>query len=410
MNVPTAAVLGVFAGVIVTALAMYSVRLSERERRGPVAHRGTEPPALPDGVGAVLAVLASGGIVLDASDAVVNTSPAAVASGLVRHGELVHAELLQLAWQVRRDGEIREVELELSALPTRRRRMVIAARVAPLGEDHVLLLVEDRSEARRLDQVRRDFVVNVSHELKTPVGGLVLLAEAVVDAPDDQVAVARFARRMQVESGRLARLVQEIVDFSRLQVAAPSDLQPVNLIEVAREAIDATRVAAEDKGIEVRLSPGGDAVVCGERPLLVTAVRNLIGNAIAYSGPHTGVAIDVREVAGHLVEVTVTDHGSGIPTDEQDRIFERFYRIDEARSRSTGGSGLGLAIVKHVAANHGGEVLVWSEPGEGATFTLRLPAASAGHDEHTDLPRPADDHPVAARPEARTPLPHLSQR
>jgi len=392
VDVTAAATLGAMAGIALSVIAVLAVRLSERmQHRVPAAEPTT---AMPEGVADVLAVLRSSGIVLDSSDTVVNNSPAAVANGLVRGSDLSQPELLALARQVRRDGVIREAELELPRGPAGRPGLVVGARVAPLGSAHVLLLVEDRSQARRLEEIRRDFVANVSHELKTPVGGLTLLAEAVLDAHDDPEAVARFARRMQVESTRLTRLVQEIVDLSRLQVAASlTDPQQVDLALAAREAVDRSRLAAEDKDVTLSLVATGDSHVWGDHELLVTAVRNLVGNAIAYSEPHTRVAVRVRatDVDGdEQVELAVTDQGQGIPAGEQQRIFERFYRVDAARSRATGGTGLGLSIVKHVAANHGGEVGVWSEPGRGSTFTMRLPAATVGRQRAADA-RHTDD-------------------
>ena len=375
-----------FAGLLTGALAVIAVRYSERQQR-QLPGTGSVT-SLPPGVGDVLAVLRSSAIVVDSADAVTKMSPAAVAYGLVRDGELVHAELRHLARQVRRDGVIRESQLELSRGPLGRGRSIMQARVAPLGSSHVLLLVEDHTQARRVEEVRRDFVANVSHELKTPVGGIGLLSEAILDAKDDPEAVERFAGRMQVESHRLAQLVKEIVDLSRLQVA--DTLHAPRLVDATaavREAIDYSRVGADAKQIEIAEACAPDLKVFGDEDLLVTAVRNLIGNAVAYSDDHTRVAVGGR-LNGDMVEITVTDQGQGIPQAEQTRIFERFYRVDAARSRATGGTGLGLAIVKHICANHGGDVTVWSEEGRGSTFTIRLPAAadrSGGHGTN-DLP------------------------
>src|SRR6476661_3990635 len=321
VDATTAAILGGVGGLLVGAVAMLALRLSERSQH--LVAPASPQPNLPAGVADVLAVLRSSGIVVDSADAVVKASPSAVALGLVRETELVHAELRHLA-----------------------------------------------------RQVRRDFVANVSHELKTPVGGLALLAEAVEGAADDPEAVERFAQRMRVEATRLTRLVQEIVDLSRLQVADTLH-EPVivDVAEVAAEAVERSRLVADAKGIEIATALDEGVHVFGDRELLITAVSNLVGNAIAYSGNDTKVAVAVHDADHGIVEVAVTDQGQGIPEDEQQRIFERFYRVDPARSRATGGTGLGLAIVKHVCANHGGEVTVWSEEGRGSTFTMRLPAA-----------------------------------
>jgi two-component system sensor histidine kinase SenX3 len=386
VDVGTAAVLSGFAGLVIGVFAVLAVRYSEREMHA--VPEPEQPPALPSGVGDVLAVLRSSAIVVDSSDAVINSSPAAVAYGLVRGQELVHHELRELARQVRRDGVIREAELELSRGPLGRGQVFMQARVAPLGSSDVLLLLDDRTEARRLEEVRRDFVVNVSHELKTPVGGLRLLAEAVEDAKDDPEAVERFAQRMQVETARLAQLVKEIVDLSRLQVAdALHEPRLVDVGAAVQEAIDWSRTGADAKQIELAVAAEPDLKVFGDEELLVTAVRNLVGNAIAYSDAGTKVAVGVRRT-GDTVEVSVADQGHGIPEDEQGRIFERFYRVDTARSRATGGTGLGLAIVKHICANHGGEVTVWSREGRGSTFTMRLPSAADHSGEAGEQPAP----------------------
>jgi two-component system sensor histidine kinase SenX3 len=370
----TAATLGGIAGLALGGVALVAVRLSDRasEQEG---EGGAPPQPLPPGVADVVAVLRSSGIVIDSSDRVVNNSPAAVAHGLVREHGLVHPELLHLARAVRRDGVIREAELDLRK-GIGPGRLVVAARVAPLGGDHVLLLVEDRSKAARVDEVRRDFLANVSHELKTPVGGIALLAEAIVDAHDDPEVVARFARRISVESERLTLLVREIVELSRLQAAdVVREPSRIDVGSCAQDAGERSRLLAEEHDIDLAVSCEPGCEVWGDADLVTTAITNLIGNAIAYSDRGTRVAVLVRHDPKGLVEVAVTDQGLGISREEQERIFERFYRVDAARSRATGGTGLGLAIVKHVVDNHGGTVSVWSEPGRGSTFTIRLPAA-----------------------------------
>jgi two-component system, OmpR family, sensor histidine kinase SenX3 len=342
---------------------------------------------IPTGVDDVLAVLRSPAVVVDLSGAVERVTPSAVAFGLVRGRKLVHSQLRDLVGEARRLGLVRERELELPRGPLGGARLQVYARVAPLGSGHVLLLVDDRTEARRVEEIRRDFVANVSHELKTPIGALSLLAEAVQDAAEDPDAVRHFAGQMQREAMRLTHLVQDIIDLSRLQVAdALHQPEPVELDEVVGEAVDRCRLPAQAKKIEVVIGGYHGALVFGDHSLLVTAVRNLVDNAIAYSPENTRVGVGLSRGDG-IVEVRVSDQGIGIPAVEQDRIFERFYRVDQARSRSTGGTGLGLSIVKHVAANHGGDVSVWSVEGQGSTFTLRLPDSSA-----------ADAGPATAEP------------
>jgi two-component system sensor histidine kinase SenX3 len=372
VDATVAAGLAGVGGAVLGAVAVLAVRLSERSQHAlpPAA-----PPTLAPGVLDVLAVLKSSAIVLDRDDAVVKASPSAYSYGLVRGSEVARPELIEQARAVRRDGVIRESEFELARGPLGHGRLIVAARVAPLGSSHVLLLVDDRTQARRVEEVRRDFVANVSHELKTPVGGMALLAEAIMDASDDPEAVRRFAERMQTESVRLTGLVKEIVDLSRLQVADTlHDPELLAVDHIVNEAVDRCRLVATSRDIALAVSEDAGAKVYGDSELLITAVRNLVDNAIAYSPDHTRVALGVRRHDG-LVEIAVSDQGVGIADADQGRIFERFYRVDPARSRATGGTGLGLAIVKHVCANHGGDVSVWSQEGQGATFTMRLPDA-----------------------------------
>jgi two-component system, OmpR family, sensor histidine kinase SenX3 len=345
-------------------------RWSERERR--LAEPAPEP-LMPPGAAAVLQVLRSSAVLLDPSDAVVKASPAAHALGLVRGQRLVSEELVSMARQVRRDGEIRQVELEIPRGPLGGDTLAVSVRVAPLGANLVLVLVEDRTEAQRIDAIRRDFVANVSHELKTPVGALALLSEAVLSASDDPEAVRRFAERMQREAHRLANLVQDLIDLSRLEGDDPlTKAERVDLHEVVEEALNRAREVAAARQIELVGSAPEGMWVLGDLDQLVTGLGNLVGNAVNYSPDRTKVVVAVRR-EGELAEISVTDQGIGIPEQDLKRIFERFYRVDPARSRVTGGTGLGLSIVKHIAATHGGDVAVWSVEGAGSTFTLRLP-------------------------------------
>lgn len=376
MNEVTAALLGLLAGLVLAGLA-WSVHVS-RHHRDEIddPDGGLAGPVVPRGVRDVLGVLRSGGIVVDRTGQVLLASAPAAGSGLVRGRELEHEELRALVSTVQRDGVIREREFEIRRGPIGSGRVVLSARVAPLRDDLVVVIVEDRTQARRVEEVRRDFVVNVSHELKTPVGGLSLLAEAVQDAADDPEAVARFAGRMRSETSRLSRLVGEIVDLSRLQTSdLLADMVVVDVAACAEEAVDETRLLAGHRDVvAMAVHDRSRLRVYGDHKLITTAIRNLVSNAISYSEDSTRVSVVTRR-SGDLVEVAVSDQGRGISVADQERIFERFYRVDAARSRSTGGTGLGLSIVKHVTANHGGDVRVWSHEGQGSTFTLRFPAA-----------------------------------
>ncbi len=349
-------------------------------------------PALPPGAEAVLSALTSAWVVLDGRDRVVRSSPSALPYGLVRGNRLRVETLALMARQVRRDGQVRELEVEVPRGHRGTELLVLDVRLAPLG-DLVLLLAEDQTALRRLDAVRRDFVANVSHELKTPVGALALLSEAVAGSADDPQAVRRFAARMQHESHRLTMMVQDLIALSRLQSHDPlRGAKVVNVDDVVAEAVDATHLEAEAREIRLEVRGQHGLATLGDEEQLFTALRNLIANAINYSPDHTRITIGVNLV-GTTVEISVADQGIGIPERDLERIFERFYRVDPARSRATGGTGLGLSIVKHVAANHGGEVRVWSSEGAGSTFTLRLPAHR--DDWHpvsdiADIPSPED--------------------
>ena len=366
--------IGLVAGLIGLALGTFGVlayRVSEKQRE--LLDVEPEELALPAGAAEVLAVVGRAFVVLDDVDGVVRASPAAYAYGLVRGHTVVHKELLDMTAGVRRDGVILEKQLERPRGPLGQGTIIVQVRAAMLGEEYILLLADDRTEITRTEEIRNDFVANVSHELKTPVGAISLLAEALESSADDEEAVRRFAKRMHKESARLAALVQDIIELSRLQGASVTQQGgPVDINAVIAEAVDRSQLPAESKNISIVVGGRTDGKVFGDQDLLVTALRNLIDNAIRYSPPNTRVGIGVRSREG-LVSISVTDQGEGLSPEEQERVFERFYRVDAARSRQTGGTGLGLSIVKHVASNHGGEVTLWSQPGQGSTFTLRLP-------------------------------------
>ncbi|WP_327289498.1 sensor histidine kinase [Streptomyces sp. NBC_01198] len=391
------------AGLLTGVIAVLAFRWSEREQARPTRTALHTDAVLPPGVDTVLSVLRSSAVVLDEGDTVVKASSAAYALGLVRGGRLAVDQMLQMARETRRDGEIRQVELDLPRRGAGRGEgLAVSARVAPLGSRLVLLLVEDLTEARRIEAVRRDFVANVSHELKTPVGALSLLSEAVMDASDDPEAVIRFAGRMQIESTRLTSLVQEIIDLSRVQDDdLLDDAEPVAVDDLVAEAVDRCRHQANTKQILMATGATPDLFIWGNRGQLAAALGNLVENAVNYSPARTRVGIAGRRIAaagGDLIEISVTDQGIGISEKDRDRVFERFYRVDPARSRATGGTGLGLSIVKHVAATHGGEVTVWSAEGQGSTFTLRLPEAGIARDRAlppgTDPDAEADAEPA----------------
>ena len=338
--------------------------------RGPALDPG---PTLADLLLRVFRSSDTGLAVLTRAGEVVLHNPRAVDLGVVRAG-VVDPRARTACRQVDDPGR-GPVEVDLSPLESRGREpAAVLAQVRPLGEGYTVVEATDTSEAVRLEVTRRDFVANVSHELKTPVGAVGLLAEAVLDAADDPVEVHRFASRILKESTRLGALVTELIALSRLTGAERlPELCAVDVDDLVTEALGRTRLTAEAAGIEIIVDPPSGLEVDGDRTLLITALSNLVENAVAYSPRDASVSVSRRRV-GDTVEIAVTDRGIGIAPQHQTRVFERFFRVDPARSRATGGTGLGLAIVKHVLANHGGHVRLWSSPGTGSTFTMCLPA------------------------------------
>jgi two-component system, OmpR family, sensor histidine kinase SenX3 len=351
-----------------------------RFRAGPSADLDAAVVGLPEAALArrLVDLMDPAVVIIDVDDTVLLANPAARGQGIVRGTRLMVPDLLVLARTVRSGGSRRlDVRLPGDLVGAGPRLMGVHgvrlhSGTAP-APGPVALVLQDVTETRRTEAVRRDFVANVGHELKTPVGALSLLAEAIEQAADDPDAVQRFAGRIAHEADRLSRLVRELIDLSRLQGGEPlPELESVEVDRVIAEAFDRTRTAARAKNLQIAVGGEHGLVVRGVESQLTTAVTNLLANAVAYSAGENRIAVAARARSG-FAEIAVTDSGIGIPRKDRQRVFERFYRVDQSRASSTGGTGLGLAIVKHVASNHGGSVSVWSEEGLGSTFTMRIP-------------------------------------
>ena len=342
--------------------------------RKTVLEKFEQAQSLSDASTELLEVLSAAAVVVNPSNLAVRATAGALAMGLLRNREILHTELVRLVDQARQSNAIEALDTEIKT-GLRNDSVFVAARATNIGDGNVLLLVEDRTEAKRLDETRRDFIANISHELKTPIGAISLLAEAIADATDDPDTVKKFSKNLSKEAKRLANLVKDVIQLSRFQSAEIiTNAELVDLSTVVSEAVERNTFRAERKNIKLRfLAPEGIEVI-GDHEMLIVAVKNLIENAIIYSDEGGTVGIGLKQGDG-VAEISVSDTGIGISADEQKRIFERFYRVDPSRSRETGGTGLGLSIVKHVAMGHKGEVQIFSKPGVGSTFTLRLPAA-----------------------------------
>jgi two-component system sensor histidine kinase SenX3 len=351
----------------------------------------------------IVALMPLGAAVVDSHRDVVYLNDRARELGLVRDRQLDDQ-----AWQAAQQALAGD-EVEFDLQPGRRQAagrsgLSVHGQARLLSEEDrrfAVVFVHDQSDYARMEATRRDFVANVSHELKTPVGAMALLAEALLASADDSDTVRRFAEKVLIEANRLGDMVAELIELSRLQGAERlPNVTDVDVDTVVSEAISRHKVAAENAHIEVRTDAPGGLRVLGDQTLLVTALANLVSNAIAYSTPGSPVSISRRR-RGNNIEIAVTDRGIGIALEDQERVFERFFRGDKARSRATGGSGLGLAIVKHVAANHDGSIGVWSKPGTGSTFTLSIPAMPADQDddEEPEQSRGRDIRPTRSQRE-----------
>jgi two-component system sensor histidine kinase SenX3 len=334
------------------------------------------PELLPQVLLKTLQSLESESLIIVPGEQILFQSPGITNFAIVKDERITSEDLMALIRVARRTNETHRSRIEIARGPIGAGKREFEVSVSPLNDEGmVLVLISDQSEARRIDAVRRDFVANVSHELKTPIGALGLLSEAILGAKDQPDAVVKFASRMQIEAKRLTDLVQEIIDLSRLQSSDPLQKAfDVEASDVVREAVAQAALSAESRKITVEIGEIEDATVIGDRDQLIMAVLNLVENAINYSPENTKVSVVVK-IKQELLEISVTDQGIGIAEGELARVFERFYRVDPARSRMTGGTGLGLSIVKHVALNHGGDIKVWSKEGVGSTFTLQLPIA-----------------------------------
>lgn len=346
---------------------------------------------VPDGVDTALEVIGATGVVLDADNRVLRASKSAVELGLVDERDIVYQPILNLAKRSRDQGEPLAEEFELPGLTKSSPPVHLLVRVAPLGLRLMLVVADDRSEMYRLDAVRRDFVANISHELKTPIGAVSLLAEALQYSADDPEQVRHFAATLEREGHRLAEMTNDIIELTKLQsLGTIEDPELVAVDQVVEQAIAMNQVFADRSRITLSVSARTDAYVMGDFSSLTTAVHNLVRNAITYSKGPSRVGVGTMVRSG-IVEISITDQGQGIDESELERVFERFYRSDPARSRQTGGTGLGLAIVKHVVNNHQGEVRVWSQVGKGSTFTIRLREATEEQIENArSRPKPVE--------------------
>lgn len=326
----------------------------------------------------VIEYLPGAAMIIDRRDHVVAHSANCVPMGLITDERITIPQLRELNQKVHRKGEAQSIDELLIKTNSGMQNWEAFIQISPIDYEYSLLLARDLSEERRLNDVRRDFVANVSHELKTPVGALSLLSEAITAAGTDAEQIKKFSSRMLIEVKRLTEMITDLVELSEVQGDKPMhNFVPVAIDVVITEAADTAKLLAHEHKITISVvNNTPDVFVLGDQRQLVTALSNLITNAVRYSPENTHVGVGTK-LNGDQIEILVTDQGVGISESDQLRIFERFYRVDPARSRETGGTGLGLAIVKHICANHGGECTVWSRPGQGSTFTLKFPICSA---------------------------------
>lgn len=384
-------IVGALIGATAVGLVVFALRSRDRTRR-------VTSVEIPDGTDSVLQGMDDAAVVVDASMLVLSSSAAAEVFSLHVGQTLGSDTLKSLVRGVRASGLAATENMQLNRGVEPR---LVAARASVITPRLTLIVIRDITERERVEQMRRDFVANTSHELKTPVGAVTLLAEAIDSAADDPDQVRHFAGRLTAEAGRLGQLTSRIMNLSRLQSADDiAEMRNVSVDEVVTAAIESQGITAEAS--DITIARGGDRglFVRGDPQILIEAISNLLANAVAYSPAGAQVGVGVREGDG-TVEIAIADHGIGIHEDDQQRIFERFYRADQARSRRTGGTGLGLSIVKHAVQRHGGSVELWSRPGRGSTFTIRLPIVHAPESHAEPKRKPKKSMKSAARASAK---------
>ncbi|CAB4892081.1 MAG: two-component sensor histidine kinase [Actinobacteria bacterium] len=371
-------VLGAIAGALIAVLIFWALQLRQRAAR---AARDAETTGLTWGIVDTFAMIDVPTVLVDAHMNVKAASDAALSLAMLGSGRVTAPELMAIVKEAFSSQQTVAREIELSRGPFAEAAIRVEVRAAKMSSNLVLLFMADRSEYQRLEEVRRDFIANISHELKTPIGAISLLAEALIEASDDPDMVRNFSLRLGGEAERLAGITREIIELSRLQAdGAIIAFESVDLNSVVAQAVDQHRIFAASKGIDIVVGKSGQVTLLADETRLVLAVSNLVSNAVQYSPDGSRVGVGITHTDGH-VEISVTDQGIGMTKEESERVFERFYRTDQARSRTTGGTGLGLSIVKHIVANHGGDIRLWTQPGAGSTFTIRLPEAAPSGEE-----------------------------
>ena len=377
-------VVGLVLGGLLTWLILHAVERS----RHPVDTLATdiEVMVVTPELKRALAQVGGAAAVIGPHDEVLHSTVSARSMNIVRGSRIIEETVLAIVRESRQRSTELCRDIDVPATTTGRTAQHLTVRVGPLdAHGNIVLVVDDRAPLLRVEQTRRDFVANISHELKTPIGAIAILSEAVEGAADDPEAVRHFAGRLNEETARVSEMVSQIINLSRLQSDQPMMTpQQVDVCHVLADAVERNRELADSREVNLVVKAEPDLEIQGDPAQLTDAVSNLIHNAIVYSNPRARVAVSsrlVHDVDGDRADIAVADNGIGITDDDQRRIFERFYRVDYARSRDNGGTGLGLSLVKHIAQAHGGSVDVWSKVGQGSTFTLSIPLPSLEFDD-----------------------------